>query len=329
MNELSPNLSGRPIQGKFSNPDVTLDGSLRAKVPFEKLDTLWINTGTLCNIECAHCYILSSPKNDDLVYIKLNEVLPLFEEIETLNLGTKEIAFTGGEPFMNPEMIAMAEAALSKGFSVLILTNAMAPMMRKSVRSGLLDLQNRYTDRLNLRISLDHFSEEFHDKERGKGSFAKSVIGLNWLTEYGFSFSIAGRSLWSENSDEALQSFQELFDDQGWKLTASDQNDLMIFPEMDEQADKPEITEKCWDILGLNSKDLMCSSSRMVVKRKGESTVKVLPCTLLPYRTDFEMGYTLESSLKTDGGMFDQGAVKLCHIHCAKFCVLGGGSCTA
>lgn len=329
MNELSANLSGRPIDSKFSNPDVTLDGSLRAKVPFEKLDTLWINTGTLCNIECAHCYILSSPKNDDLVYIKLNDVLPLFEEIETLNLGTREISFTGGEPFMNPEMIAMAEAALSKGFSVLILTNAMAPMMRKSVRTGLLELQEKYSDRLNLRISLDHFSEDFHDKERGNGSFAKSLIGLKWLTEHGINFSIAGRSLWGEASDEALQGFQKLFDDQGWSLTASDQNDLMIFPEMDETADKPEITEKCWDILGLSSKDLMCSSSRMVVKRKGEDTVKVLPCTLLPYRADFEMGHTLESSLITDGGMFDKGAVKLCHIHCAKFCVLGGGSCTA
>jgi hypothetical protein len=32
--------------------------------------------------------------------------------------------------------------------------------------------------------------------------------------------------------------------------------------------------------------------------------------------------------LSADGAMFDRGAVKLCHPHCAKFCVLGGGSCS-
>jgi len=329
MNELSVKLSGLPIEGKFTNPDITLDGETRAQVPFEKLETLWINTGSLCNIECAHCYILSSPKNDDLVYIRLEEVLPLLDEIKHLKLGTSEIAFTGGEPFMNPEMIAMTEAALTRDFSVLILTNAMAPMMRKTVRTGLLDLHERFGERLNLRISLDHYSEEFHDKERGKGSFSKSLTGLNWLNEHGFNFSIAGRSLWDECSEDVTNSFQNLFDTQDWSLTATNPNDLMIFPEMDEQADKPEITEKCWDILGLKPKDLMCSSSRMVVKRKGETSIKILPCTLLPYRADFEMGDTLEKSLKMDGGMFDQGAVKLCHIHCSKFCVLGGGSCTS
>ena len=328
MNEYSLKLTGQPIN-KFTNPDVTLDGEIRAKVPFDRLETLWINTGSLCNIECAHCYILSSPKNDDLVYIQLNEVLPLFDEIKDLELGTKEIAFTGGEPFMNPDMVPMAEAALERGYSVLILTNAMAPMMRKSVRAGLLGLQERFPDRLSLRISLDHYSEEFHDKERGQGSFAKSLTGLNWLNEHGFHFSIAGRSLWDECPDEVTSAFQALFDKNGWSLDASNPNDLMIFPEMDEKAEKPEITEKCWDILGLSPSDLMCSSSRMVVKRKGEETVKVLPCTLLPYRADFEMGPTLAHSLSIDGGMFDKGAVKLCHIHCSKFCVLGGGSCTS
>ena len=328
MNEFSADLTGKPID-KFTDPDVTLDGEVRAKVPFDSLETLWINTGSLCNIECAHCYILSSPKNDDLLYIKLDEILPLFDEIKDLELNTKEIAFTGGEPFMNPEMISMAEAGLERGFSVLILTNAMAPMMRKTVRAGLLDLLKRFGDRLSLRISLDHYSEGFHDKERGEGSFAKSLTGLDWLNENAFRFSIAGRSLWDEDPEQVTSQFQSLFDSKGWSLDASNPNDLMIFPEMDEKAEKPEITEKCWGILGLNPSDLMCSSSRMVVKRKGEPTIKVLPCTLLPYRADFEMGYTLAQSLKKDGGMFDKGAVKLCHIHCSKFCVLGGGSCTA
>lgn len=328
MNELAARFKDNAVSARFSNPDLTATGETRAKVPFNQLDTLWINTGTLCNIECAHCYIFSSPTNDDLVYIKLAEIEPLFKEIKTLELGTREIAFTGGEPFMNPDMLPMTEAALEAGFDVLILTNAMLPMMRKSVRAGLLDLKERYGAQLRFRISLDHYSAHHHDEERGEGSFAKSLIGLDWLNENGFQFSIAGRSLWGEDEARVKTEFNQLFASRGWSLDADNPDHLMIFPEMDEQADAPEITDGCWDILGLSPDDLMCSNSRMVVKRKGESEIKILPCTLIPFRADFEMGSTLAQSFAIDGGMFDQGAVKLCHVHCAKFCVLGGGSCS-
>lgn len=98
---------------------------------------------------------------------------------------------------------------------------------------------------------------------------------------------------------------------------------------MDERADVPEITEDCWRILGKSPKDVMCASSRMVVKRKGAEAPVVLPCTLLPYDPAFEMGATLAQAARADGFMFEAGAVKLCHPHCAKFCVLGGGSCSA
>ena len=96
---------------------------------------------------------------------------------------------------------------------------------------------------------------------------------------------------------------------------------------MNEGLDVPEITEACWGILGVSPEAMMCASSRMVVKRKGAPRPVVVPCTLLPYDEAFEMGETLADSLHADGGMFSNGAVKLCHPHCAKFCVLGGGSC--
>ena len=89
---------------------------------------------------------------------------------------------------------------------------------------------------------------------------------------------------------------------------------------MDASVDVPEITVKCWDILGVAPETMMCATSRMVVKRKGEPRPVVVPCTLLPYDAEFEMGETL-----TDSGK----VVKLNHPHCARFCVLGGASCSA
>ena len=127
--------------GKFEHPEFTAKGELRASVKLAELETLWINTGTLCNIECVNCYIESSPKNDRLVYISAAEHEGVLEEVIRLQIGTKEIAYTGGEPFLNPDMVAMARQSLVQGFEVLILTNAMQPMQRKTVKSGLLELQ--------------------------------------------------------------------------------------------------------------------------------------------------------------------------------------------
>lgn len=94
-------------------------------------------------------------------------------------------------------------------------------------------------------------------------------------------------------------------------------------------ANVPEITTECWGILDVSPDDVMCAFSRMAVKRKGEDRLSIVPCTLLPYDRSFDMGETLTASLAADGGSFKQGAVKLNHPHCSKFCVLGGGKCSA
>jgi len=313
---------------KFSNPDRTAKGERRARVALRKLETLWINTGTLCNIECANCYIESSPKNDSLVYFSAEDARTVYDEIAELDLGTREIGFTGGEPFLNPDMIEMARDALARGFEVLILTNAMRPMQRPKVKDGLLALQRDHGARLTLRVSMDHYSAELHDTERGPGSFDQSRDGLDWLSRNGFNVSIAGRTMWDEPEAEAREGYARLIAERGWPIDASDPSQLVLFPEMDEKADVPEITENCWRILGMSPDSVMCASSRMIVKRKGAKEPTVLPCTLLPYDTAFEMGASLRESFGADGGMFEQGAVKLCHPHCSKFCVLGGASCS-
>ena len=87
---------------KFSDPDVTAKGEARAKVALTNPETLWFNTGTLCNIECLNCYIESSPSNDRLVYITLAEVEDYLDQLEDRAWNVREIGLTGGEPFMNP-----------------------------------------------------------------------------------------------------------------------------------------------------------------------------------------------------------------------------------
>lgn len=305
-----------PDLRKFQDPAVTADGEPRAHVALRQLDTLWFCTGTLCNLACRNCYIESSPRNDSLVYISADEVADYLDEIERDGLGTQTVGFTGGEPFLNPDMIPILRDTLSRGFKALVLTNAMKPMMKRA--DELLDLQQRYGHRLTVRVSIDHYSQELHEAERGPKSWAPAVRGLHWLTSNGFDVDIAGRLFTDETEQQMRDGYAALFEREGIELDAHDRGRLALFPEMDTNADVPEITEACWSKLGVSPDDQMCASSRMVIKRKGEDRPVVMPCTLLPYDPQFEMGHTLAESFRS---------VALNHPHCATFCVLGGASC--
>jgi hypothetical protein len=302
---------------KFRDPFVTASGDRRAQVSLKALETLWFNTGTRCNLTCHHCYIESSPKNDRLVYLSAAEVAEYLDETERLGLGTRLIGFTGGEPFMNPALPAMLEDALSRGFRTLVLTNAMKPMHK--MKPALLGLCERYGERLTIRVSIDHYGRAVHEAERGRRSWKPTIDGLSWLHENGFAVAIASRQLSGEPEAVLREGFARLFDEMDLSLDPSDPEALTIFPEMDASVDVPEITEACWGILGKSPESVMCSSSRMVVKFKGAAHPTVIACTLLPYDPRFDLGPTLADAA---------GPVPLNHPHCAKFCVLGGGSCS-
>ncbi len=302
---------------KFVDPLVTLDGQPRARVQLQSLRTLWFNTGTLCNLSCENCYIESSPHNNRLSYLKLADVAGYLDEVQSLSLGTEEIGFTGGEPFLNPEFVAMLQMCLEAGHRVLVLTNAMRPMLQHG--DQLLNLQGRYGERLTIRVSVDHFRREFHQRERGRGSWLPMLRGLKWLSDQGFQVHVAGRTGWGDSDAELRRGYRDLFQSEGIRVDAEDPGQLILFPEMDAAADVPEITTTCWGLLGVNPNDMMCASSRMVVKRRGAAGPSVVACTLLPYDPRFEQGTTLAEGL---------GEVLLNHGHCARFCVLGGGSCS-
>lgn len=299
---------------KFRDPRHTAQGKMRASVELRALETLWVNTGTLCNLACTNCYIESSPFNDRLIWFRLDDLNDYLDEVAAQDLRT--VGFTGGEPFMNPDIIALLDAALGRGHDVLVLTNAMRPMQRHKV--ALAELKARDGNALALRVSLDHFSAALHDAERGSGAWRRAMEGLVWLAGNGFNVSIAGR-LPPGQSEAALRAgYQALFDDTALGIDAQDPARLTLFAEMVVSADVPEISEECWDILGKRPDQMMCASSRMVVRRKGAETPSVIACTLLPDTPEFDLGPSFDAA---------NSKVALNHPHCARFCVLGGSSC--
>jgi MoaA/NifB/PqqE/SkfB family radical SAM enzyme len=299
---------------KFKNQKVTADGSNRAFIEAKNIKTLWFNTGTLCNIECKNCYIESSPKNDSLAYLTFEEVKSFIDEAIDKNLGTNEIGFTGGEPFMNKDIMKMIDYSLRKHLKVLVLSNAMKPMLNRTKELIKLNHSN-----LTIRVSIDHYEKVKHEEIRGKNTYDVMMQGLKWLNENNFNYTLATRLLWNEKEEDLRKNFGTFIKNNNLKLDTYSPKELVTFAEMDEKIDTPEITTSCWNILNKDPNDIMCSWSRMVVRKKNSKNPSVIACTLLPYADEFDLGETLTNSLQK---------IYLNHKHCSKFCVLGGSSCS-
>ena len=150
-------------------------------VPLVALDTLWFQVaGTLCNIECTHCFISCSPTNHAHEMMSLEDVKRSLAEARTL--GVREYYFTGGEPFMNRDMLAILEVTLAQG-PATVLTNGM--LLRPETCARLRELFDASDYSLDLRVSLDGFDRESHDAIRGKGVWDRVMSGLANLAAVG------------------------------------------------------------------------------------------------------------------------------------------------
>jgi sulfatase maturation enzyme AslB (radical SAM superfamily) len=150
-------------------------------VPMLALDTLWFQVaGTVCNIACTHCFISCSPKNHSHGMLSLADVEARLTEARAL--GVKEYYFTGGEPFMNRELLPILRATLRQG-PATVLTNGM--LLRKEVCRDLRSMMDDTEYSLDLRVSLDGFDRETHDAIRGQGVWDRVMIGLRNLGDAG------------------------------------------------------------------------------------------------------------------------------------------------
>ncbi len=300
---------------RFLNKNFTYDGKPRAFVELKQLKTLWFNTGTLCNLKCNDCYIESSPTNKSLQYLELRDVTKYIDEIKHNNIGTELIGITGGEPFMNPSIIQILKYLLDLNFKVLVLSNGMRPIKLKFFElTKLPNLKN-----LTIRISLDHYEKKFHEKIRGKNTWSQLIENISWLSNNRFNINIASKIKAFEKERDLRKSFQGFFNRLKININAYDKESLVLFPIMNTENPATEITQECWTKLNKNPNEIMCSSSRMVVKKKEEENTKILACTLITKDKSFELGNSLTSSEKK---------VFLNHPYCSQFCVLGNSSCS-
>lgn len=256
------------------------------RIELSHLDHLWFQVaGTLCNLTCHHCFISCSPKNNSFGFLSLDDVKQRLEE--SVALGVKEYYFTGGEPFLNKEMVAILVETLKYG-PATVLTNG--TVFKGDWLATLRDAEANSLYSLEFRVSIDGFSPETNDPIRGEGTFARAMKGVMELVEYGFLPIITAARTWShEEEDEVVGSFERMLKDNGYarpriKILPT----LQIGAEVKRTCGYRETERVTHEMMADYDKSLLvCEHSRIVTDRG------VHVCPILIESPDSMLGQTL------------------------------------
>lgn len=281
----------QPLKTERPNPDAP-------RMPLQHLDDLWFQvTGTLCNLECNHCFNNSGPNNRTFDMMDPNSIKKYLEQ--SRDYAVKQYYFTGGEPFLHPDMNDILAEALELGPST-VLTNATA--FNEKTLDELAELFHTSRYSLEIRVSIDGFTPETNDPIRGEGTFDRAMEGVKNLVERGLLPIITATRTWDINDDpEVLEGFRQTLQDIGYnhpriKLLPS----LKIGREQ-ERNEGYHPTEKVTHSMmkDLENDHFICSNSRLITDRG------IWACPILVLHKEAKVGDTLEQAMNPVSLGFD------------------------
>lgn len=260
-------------------------------IPLAHLDELWFQvTGTRCNLTCHHCFISCSPTNKTFGLMSLEEVRRMLHD--SVALGVKEYYFTGGEPFLHPELVTMLEETLQYG-PATVLTNA--TVLRDDCLRRLAAAEQASIYGLEFRVSIDGFSPETNDPIRGAGTFDRAMEGVKKLLEFGFLPLITAVQTWTIEQEAAVvEAFRQRLRDAGYAFPR-----IKLIPTIRLGAEvhrthgyHPDDRVTAEMLEGYDSSKLLCHHARLVSDRG------VHVCPLLLETPRARLGSTLAEAVQ-------------------------------
>lgn len=170
------------LNDRERQPGPQFDEQLKAHgIPLlvrNKLATLQINVGKVCNQTCTHCHVDAGPdRRESMSHTTAREVV---EFLTRSKVATLDI--TGGAPEMNPNFRMIVEKATELGKQVIDRCN-----LTILLANGFTDLPEFLArHQVNIVASLPCYLEENCDAQRGDGVFVKSIAAIRKLNELGY-----------------------------------------------------------------------------------------------------------------------------------------------
>ena len=144
----------------------------------KRLETLQVNVGYRCNQTCTHCHVNAGPNRTEVMPREVADTVLAFlrnSEVRTLDL-------TGGAPELNPHFRYLVAEARKLGVKVMDRCNL--TVLNEPGHEDLAEFLAAH--RVEVVASLPCYLEDNVDRQRGKGVFAGSIVGLRKLNALGY-----------------------------------------------------------------------------------------------------------------------------------------------
>ncbi len=158
--------------------DARVTAALGAPLHGQRITTVQVNVGLVCNIACEHCHVSSSPRRkEEMSWETMEHVLRVAHEV-----GAGVLYITGGAPEMNPHFRRFVASAVAARFTVMVRTN-----LTILLEPGYVDLPEFFAaNRVHLVASLPCYTKDNVDRQRGDGVYDASIEAMRRLNAIGY-----------------------------------------------------------------------------------------------------------------------------------------------
>ncbi|MEG3191986.1 arsenosugar biosynthesis radical SAM (seleno)protein ArsS [Lysobacter sp. D1-1-M9] len=144
----------------------------------DRLDTLQLNLGYLCNLSCIHCHVAAGPHRKELMDLDTIELA--LQVAQRQSIGTLDL--TGGSPEMHPHFRTLVSQARRAGLKVMDRLNP--TIMREPGFEWVGEFLADHA--VEAVASLPCYSQANVDEQRGQGVFEASISALQSLNALGY-----------------------------------------------------------------------------------------------------------------------------------------------
>jgi radical SAM/Cys-rich protein len=148
------------------------------RVTRDKLHTLQVNLGYVCNQSCLHCHVNASPKRREQMNRKTVKLVLKVLHSQTIS----NLDLTGGAPELNPHFRYLVSEA--KQLGVHIIDRCNLTILEEPGQEDLTDFLAQH--QVEVVASLPCYLQENVDSQRGKGVYDSSMAGLKRLNAAGY-----------------------------------------------------------------------------------------------------------------------------------------------
>lgn len=152
------------------------------------LEIMQVNLGYMCNLTCEHCHVDAGPDRKEIM--TKETLLACLDAVKSSGVHTVDL--TGGAPEMHPDFLWLIDELSKLNVKTIVRSNLTILVSNEKYKKYPEAFKK---NKVVVIASLPCYTKENTDKQRGDGTFSKSIEALIKLNEIGYGKESSGLEL--------------------------------------------------------------------------------------------------------------------------------------